>query len=352
MKKTKTSYLLILCLLVFALTCCGTQAPFVTDPSDPTPGTTAEASAPDTTAEIPPPDTTAAAPARWELRADDITTVMGLNVLTSERTPIDTVQRNGSTRSESFIALMEDCMPDSIGLCEVTAQWLDYIEEEVCTRLPYAVAGLTSNSGKPLTVSTGEYNAIVYRSDRYEVIAQGGYWLSSTPDVPSKYSSAAGDFAEDCVGMSLVRAFCYVVLGDLSTGEPAYIHMNTHFDHKSGPEADLLCARQLIACAYSLREEYNCPVIMSGDFNDDEDDAAYLYLADAANGYVNAKYQTEHYSPLTTAGGHGTGYKKSFRHVIDHIFISARSATVVQHDVIVSPYMSDHSPVYVELILP
>lgn len=142
-----------------------------------------------------------------------------------------------------------------------------------------------------------------------------------------------------------------MVLADIHTGEVAYIHMNTHLDHQSDSRVDLICAQQLKADADLLQEKYNRPVLMTGDYNETEQDLAYLYLNDPANGYTNAKYQTEDFSPLTTSGGHGTSYTGGTMHVIDHIFVSVDDLTIVKHDAIESPYISDHSAVYVEFTI-
>lgn len=289
--------------------------------------------------------------ATWETRDPNAVAVMSFNILTSAKAPIDTVQRNGMTRSESLESLMQDCMPDSIGLCEVTPDWLSYLQERLCTALPYSIAGLTSTRGLDLLASSGECNPILYRSDKYTIVEEGGYWFSETPDEPSKYGPLFAEDGSQYTEMYFNRAFSYAVFQDNSTGEIAYIHMNTHFDHMSDSHVDLLCAQQMKEGADLLQEKYSCPVVMTGDFNEGEGDLAYQYLADATNGYANAKYKTDDFSPLTSQGGFGLSYKPGTIYVIDHIFVSLEGLTVVKHDIFEVPFISDHSPVYVELLL-
>lgn len=347
--------LLIPLLIVAMLNACNVDAPSGTNPSSAPPtsllpaSTTVPSVSIGTTAQ----PTEPSVPARWEGRPEGTTAVMSLNVLTTAKAPIYETQRNGATRCEAFLEMMEDCMPDSIGLCEVTNVWLYFLQDNICADLPYGICGKVSSSGQALRASSGELNPILYRNDKYTVLEEGGYWLSSTPDIPSKYGPLTSeDGATTYEGMYFARAYSYAVFQWKDSGEVAYIHINTHLDHKSDSHVDLLCTQQIKASADLLQDRFDCPVVITGDFNEREDHLGYLYLADPVNGYVNAKYQTDDYSKLTTAGGYGTNYQRGYHHVIDHVFLSCDDATVVKHDVLELPYLSDHSPVYVELILP
>ena len=46
----------------------------------------------------------------------------------------------------------------------------------------YDYIGVGRDDGK----EKGEHSAIFYRTDKFDVIEQGDFWLSETPDVPSK----------------------------------------------------------------------------------------------------------------------------------------------------------------------
>ena len=46
----------------------------------------------------------------------------------------------------------------------------------------YDYIGVGRDDGK----EKGEHSAIFYRTDKFDVIEKGDFWLSETPDVPSK----------------------------------------------------------------------------------------------------------------------------------------------------------------------
>ncbi len=105
---------------------------------------------------------------------------------------------------------------------------------------------------------------IWYRSDRYEVLESGFYWLSPAPDTP--YS----------VGFSppqLPRLVAWAHLRQFST-DAELLFVNTHFDNNS-PSQELsapLLLERTEAQAGAL------PIIVVGDFNSRPDSAAYAIL--------------------------------------------------------------------------
>ena len=76
---------------------------------------------------------------------------------------------------------------DLLGMQEVLAHQLNDLKE----RLPeYRAIGAGREDGK----EKGEYSAIMYRADRFEVIDSGWFWLSETPEVADSkgwYAQAA-----------------------------------------------------------------------------------------------------------------------------------------------------------------
>ncbi|MDL2232197.1 carbohydrate-binding protein [Ruminococcaceae bacterium OttesenSCG-928-L11] len=287
---------------------------------------------------------------------DDIG-VMSFNVLTTSTQPLTATNPDGFTRGEMFIDMLEDYRPDSIGLNEVTSIWADYLASDVVTHtwpdgVSYEIAGKCSDNGIDLRSGSNEYSPILYRSDKYTLLQEGGYWLSETPDVKSKY----GDIKDTngnilYAGMRYERVFSYAILAEKQTAQPSYIHINLHYDHQSSDYINELCSRQLVAKADELARQYNCPVIITGDTNATEESRGYAYLADEKNGYVNSKYMTDDYSILPSCAGYGENYNRSAVEVIDHIFVSNGSVGVYKHDVLENPYISDHSCIYAKLSL-
>lgn len=282
--------------------------------------------------------------------------VMSYNVLTTSTQPITAANPEGRTRGEMLTDLIDVWQPDSIGLNEVTSNWMDYISNEVVRNdytgtAEYAVAGLTSDAGLPLLSGSAEYSPLLYRSDKYEVVTEGGAWFSATPALPSKYGDIKdGNGNVLYSGMKFNRILSYVVFKDKDANEIAYIHINAHYDHQSADYINRLCSVQVQEKADELSDLYDCPVVISGDFNSTETSEAYNYLDMGANGYLNAKYMTDNYSVLSSCPGYGSSYNETATDVIDHIFISDNIG-VYEHKIIPNAYLSDHSCVMVRLSL-
>ena len=284
--------------------------------------------------------------------------VMSYNILTTGTQPITATNAEGTkTRGQMLTELIDQYQPDSFGFNEVTTNWESYLESNVINRdftgdAAYAIAGLSSDSGLPLLSGSTEYSLILYRSDKYEVEREGGYWFSNTPDAKTKYTGILdGSGNVLYAGMTFERVFSYAVLKDKATGLVSYIHINAHLDHKSSDYVNRLCVMQLKAKADELKSIYQCPIVMTGDYNANEASDAYNYLASGDNGYVDAKYLTDLHSKVSSNAGYGTSYNASAIGVIDHIFVSNGDVGVYRHDMIPNPYLSDHSCVYARLSL-
>ena len=101
-----------------------------------------------------------------------------------------------------------------------------------------------------------EQSCIFYRSDKFDLLDSGTFWLSDTPDV-------VGSAFET----SLYPRICtYVHLKDKATGLE-YIHMNTHLDHLGGSDGRSLRLKQETVMLQKLATLPDVPVVITGDFN-------------------------------------------------------------------------------------
>lgn len=133
---------------------------------------------------------------------------------------------------------------DIIGLQEVLHEPLS----ELAAGLPaYAYEGEGREGG-----TRGEYNPIFYRKDRFERVEGGTFWLSLTPDRPSR------SWNSDCY-----RICTWVRLRCRQTRTP-FMFLNTHLDH-AVEEVRYQGARLLAERIATLPEDL--PVVLSGDFN-------------------------------------------------------------------------------------
>lgn len=191
----------------------------------------------------------------------------------------------------------------------------------------YSWIGVGRDDGK----ESGEYAPIFYRTDRFEVLDSGTFWLSLNPDVPgSKDWDAA-----------ITRITTWVHFYDTYSNSSFY-HFNTHFDHKGTvareKSAELLANR--------LRElSGDFPAVLTGDFNFVESTLGYGVLTQTLK---DAMYHTEqpHHGPTGTFSGFEVGSILDRR--IDYIFVTEQ-VDVLQHAILSDnwngAYASDHLPV-------
>ena len=83
---------------------------------------------------------------------------------------------------EDRIGIVTDTMvnskADSIGVQEATPEWMATLKE---TLTDYDYVGVARDDGK----NQGEYSAVFYLKDKYNLIDSGNFWLSETPETPS-----------------------------------------------------------------------------------------------------------------------------------------------------------------------
>ena len=178
----------------------------------------------------------------------------------------------------------------------------------------------------------GEHSAIFYNSERFEVSKSGTFWLSDTDtESPNKGWDAA-----------LPRICTWGVFKDKENGKE-FIFMNTHFDHV-GVVARSESAKQILAKAKEFAADL--PLILTGDFNVDENNDAYKLLANSevvADTFEKAPIK---YLPNSTFNGWGKSLRPTGR--IDHIFVTP-DFQVLKYGTLTDTYMgkfpSDHFPV-------
>ncbi len=227
------------------------------------------------------------------------------------------------------IKMIEKHMPDSLGVQEADKWWTDSLEEA----LPqYARVGTYRDDG----ISLGESCSIFYLKDKYKLVGSGDFWLSETPDTPSKGWDG---------GCS--RIVTYAILKCKESGF-TYAHFNTHFDHVgkvAQSESVPLLASRIASIAPDI------PVVLTGDFNTSEGSEIYNKLLSC--GLKNTKLMAEKYDDCATYHDYNPFVFST--KPIDYIFVngycSSVKSSIVDSDMIDLLYPSDHFPVIVELTL-
>lgn len=224
---------------------------------------------------------------------------------------------------------------DFIGLQEALRFQVDAIRDAVPG---YGLVGVGRESGG----ETGEYAAILYRTDRWNVAASGTFWLSDTPEAPGSKSW----------GNEITRIATWARFVEADTGRAVWM-FNTHFDHVSQPSR--VRSAELLASRIAAREPRD-PVVVTGDFNAGEDNPAILYLKNAGGRspvQLVDTFRVQH----PDATGAGTFNEFAGRRdgaKIDYVFAEPETE-VRQADIIRDHrdgrYPSDHFPVSARLTL-
>lgn len=182
----------------------------------------------------------------------------------------------------------------------------------------------------------GEHSSIFYDTRRFELSDNGTFWLSDT-DIhsPNKGWDAA-----------LPRICTWGIFTDKQS-DKKFIFMNTHFDHV-GTEARRESAKLILEKAREFAADL--PLVLTGDFNVDEQNEAYFTLAES--GFVRDAYELAEivYAPNSTFNGWGKSIRPKGR--IDHIFVTepfqSRKFGILT-DTYQGKFPSDHFPVMTEL---
>ncbi|MEK0442780.1 MAG: hypothetical protein RL403_1758 [Bacteroidota bacterium] len=231
-------------------------------------------------------------------------------------------------RASQVMQLIQFHQIGIIGTQEVLAHQLNELNEG----LGFASIGVGRDDG----LSKGEFSPIHYDPSRYQVEESGTFWLSPTPNLPSKGWDAA--LNRVCTWGKFVS----------SEGERFYV-FNVHYDH-IGQQAREESSKLVQAKIKELNRE-NLSVIWMGDFNVTPENPAYQVIL-TQESWKDARL----ISKLPSYGPRGTftafEWDRLPDGIIDHVFVQGK-IEVLRHGILTDnygkKYPSDHFPVLVEL---
>lgn len=251
--------------------------------------------------------------------------IMSFNIRTSgmdKDTP-----NHWDNRKEAVLALIKDQMPDIMGVQEATFtnQWL-WLKDKLKSA-GYDGYGLNRQTGKES--GAGECPGILWNGNVIEKIEVGTFWLSETPDKPSKGWDA-----------NYYRTATWGLFKHIATGKQ-FLFVNTHLDHESVTaqvEGMKLIEQKLL----EYEEDY--PLYLTGDFNVISTDKAL----DGVREFMrNARTYASVRDTNPTVNGFGNS---SSRKQIDHIYYSDYLKAVEYYTIMDAyngvTYVSDHYPIY------
>ncbi|GAB3651455.1 endonuclease/exonuclease/phosphatase family protein [Echinicola sediminis] len=232
---------------------------------------------------------------------------------------------NWDNRKDVAVNLIKFHGFDVFGIQEGLKHQIQYLDEH----LPdFGFVGAGRDDGK----EKGEYAALFYNKKKFKVVEEATFWLSTDTSQPNKGWDAA-----------LPRICTWAKLQDKNSGQEFYV-FNTHFDHV-GTEARQESAK-LILSKIKEADKAGIPVMLTGDFNVDQDNPAYTLLKDSKelkDCYLAADIQYANNGTFNSFDN-----TKSTDKRIDHIFVS-ETLKVKKYGILTDTYHnrypSDHFPV-------
>ena len=238
-------------------------------------------------------------------------------------------EKSPENRTDEIVSNIRKYSPDSFGLQEADEGWMERLPAEL-TEYGYVGIGRNSNKGG------GEASPVFYKKDKYELVDSGVFFLSKTPNKPSRGWDAMFN-----------RLCTYVVLKDKTTNF-YYAHFNAHFDHMG------VIARLESVAVVTEKVSKICntfPVVFTGDLNDHEGGDMYNRVLEA--GFRDTKSLAETADDKSTYHGYSDLLTKE--KPIDFIFVNAMATNVSTYKVDTTKYdgeyASDHHPVISEITL-
>ena len=239
--------------------------------------------------------------------------------------PHDTGKKSWFYRADLIIKNIENNKPSIIGFQEATKWQYAYLKD--CLTDFDSVITYRDES----TFSEG--CPIFYRTDMYDLVDKGSFWLSETPEVMSK------DWNSKCY-----RICSYVILKEKST-EKEFVVFNTHLDHVS----DEARINGIGVVLDKISQFGSLPSMIMGDFNAEEGSVTY---ENVTKDFLDARYQVDNAVDSCTYQNFG---KELDRNRIDYFMISKTGINDKSYKVVTDTfdgvYPSDHFPLLAEFTL-
>jgi len=224
-------------------------------------------------------------------------------------------------RQDAAVAMILDQRPAVFGVQEGLRFQLDFLTEK-CPMYKYVGVGREDGEMR------GEHMAVFYDTTRVELKNWGTYWLSETPDEPSKGWDAA-----------CKRTATWTLLHDIKADKYFYF-VDTHLDHV-GEEAREKGLALVVERIGAMNPE-NYPMVLLGDFNVFPDDPCLKGLRAVMTDAREAASVTTNES---TYHGYGTVVKDPIDYIFYKGFSGCKELARVTKPYEECLYVSDHYPI-------
>ncbi|MBO4868395.1 MAG: endonuclease/exonuclease/phosphatase family protein [Clostridia bacterium] len=268
-------------------------------------------------------------------------------------------------RAELYRRLLDELMPDVVGMEEVTTTWRKWLDEYVFND-SYASVGEPRSAG-------GEANPIYYRKDKYELVDSGTFWLSDTPDKVGSLTSVVVEEKE--YKSNYPRICTWAVLRDKATGT-RFIHMNTHLDHNGNNSSSVgnNIRKAQIKVIIKFAQKYkDMPMFLSGDLNNrrttgegktyalikmisgqsvikEEDGTTYSIALSDSRLDAPVTVDENHTATMTKYYDESSSAYEPTREPIDYVFYNKENTDALTYETFLISrdglWISDHLPVF------
>ncbi|MBR0509199.1 MAG: endonuclease/exonuclease/phosphatase family protein [Clostridia bacterium] len=260
-------------------------------------------------------------------KAPEDVRVMSFNIRCTDNNGVPAILRHAIVAKQIL-----KIKPDSFGVQEATAEWMAALK----TLLPaYACVGVARDNGKSIG-GVGEYNAVFYLREKYDLLDHCDFWLSDTPETPSIVPGA------DC------RRIC--TWAKLQNKETAaiYVHVNAHLDSGSANAREL--GAKLITDFIGSKFPASTPVVFTADMNAGESSVPYRIMTGSL---ADARYAAKDSEGTFTF--HKCFTEDAHPRILDYVMCKD-TITVNAFRVVTSGidgrFVSDHFPIYADVFIP
>ena len=239
--------------------------------------------------------------------------------------PLDFFKQSWFYRADLIVDDINSVKPDIIGFQEATFLHYDYLKA--------AMPDYSSEMAYRDDFILSEGCPIFYRSDKYERVDSGSFWLSETPELMSKSWNS-----------SHYRIAVYVILREIESGRE-FVVFNTHLDNVS----DEARINGIAVVLDKIAEFGNIPAFLMGDLNAEPDSTT---IQSTKESFDDAALIAESADEGATYHAWGT---EPDHERIDYVMISRGDADVSEYRIVNNlhdgVYSSDHASIYIKATL-
>jgi endonuclease/exonuclease/phosphatase family metal-dependent hydrolase len=259
---------------------------------------------------------------------------MTYNILQGNNMESDPLN-NWENRKDDLVAFISAQNVDLLGVQEALYFQLQYLNLTLTGR-NYSWVG----DGRVNGVLEGEFAAIFYDQDLFSLLQNGTFWLSATPDIPSRHPSET------------YRICSWAHFQIKSSGKEFFI-FNTHY----GFSPDFQIRASQLINRRVVQFSANLPVIVMGDFNMLNIYPFYLFMEDVQPKPLYDAYRLTHgyVNPLEATNTLTWDIHWDLGFHIDHFFVSnhiqVQNCTILKESYDNRHTFSDHYPVLMKCCL-